>query len=123
MFEHGDAQRAAQEMVGKVESQGGSDNTSVLVICLNQLSRNLSPGRAIRPLRRIVSSVSETSSSPREDSLSTNTNYSGESIHGLSGSRSWTGRPLGHYNNDSRNHSFRAANINFSLVNTEDPIS
>lgn len=30
--------RAAKEMVAKVETQGGSDNTSVVIICLNQVS-------------------------------------------------------------------------------------
>lgn len=29
--------RAAKEMVAKVESQGGSDNTSIIIICLNQV--------------------------------------------------------------------------------------
>lgn len=30
--------RAAKEMVAKVESQGGSDNTSIIIICLNQVN-------------------------------------------------------------------------------------
>jgi serine/threonine protein phosphatase PrpC len=43
LFEHGDVMRAAKEMVAKVESQGGSDNTSIIIICLNQVNPSLSP--------------------------------------------------------------------------------
>lgn len=42
LFEHGDVMRAAKEMVAKVESQGGSDNTSIIIICLNQVNPSLS---------------------------------------------------------------------------------
>ena len=33
--------RAAKEMVAKVETQGGSDNTSIIIICLNQVNFEL----------------------------------------------------------------------------------
>mmetsp|Transcript_24677 Transcript_24677/g.36360 ORF Transcript_24677/g.36360 Transcript_24677/m.36360 type:complete len:1256 (+) Transcript_24677:1756-5523(+) len=121
LFEHGDAQRAAKEMVAKVESQGGSDNTSVLVICLNQLSRNSSPTKNIPPLRRIVSSVSEASSSLSGGSLSPSTSFSEENFRGLRGSRSWRGRSLSRYNN-SPSHSFRSGNFNSSWVSKGDSI-
>ena len=40
LFKHGDAQRAARASIKEVEARGGHDNTSVVVICLNQIVRN-----------------------------------------------------------------------------------
>ena len=48
LAEHGDAQRAAREVVNMVVQQGGSDNISVLVICLNQIGRGQSGYRELR---------------------------------------------------------------------------
>ena len=40
LFKHGDAQRAARAAIKEVEGQGGQDNTSIVVICLNQVARD-----------------------------------------------------------------------------------
>lgn len=37
LIEHGDAQRAAKETIAFVVNSGGSDNISILIICLNQI--------------------------------------------------------------------------------------
>jgi serine/threonine protein phosphatase PrpC len=39
LAEHGDCQRAAIETVSKAEGRGTSDNTSVIICCLNQIER------------------------------------------------------------------------------------
>ena len=40
LFKHGDAQRAARSAIKAVETQGGGDNTSVVIVCLNQVTRD-----------------------------------------------------------------------------------
>ena len=53
LFKHGDAQRAARAAISAVEKQGGQDNTSVVVICLNQVrrDRHSSSGRSSLDVR------------------------------------------------------------------------
>lgn len=36
LYEHGDVQRASIEVVAKAEACGACDNTSVVIVCLNQ---------------------------------------------------------------------------------------
>lgn len=40
LFKHGDSQRAARAAISEVEARGGHDNTSLVVVCLNQISRD-----------------------------------------------------------------------------------
>ena len=42
LIEHSDCQRAAIELVAKAESRGTSDNTSVVICCLNQVNHDTS---------------------------------------------------------------------------------
>jgi hypothetical protein len=94
--------RAAKEMVAKVESQGGSDNTSIIIICLNQviislsvsltllqLSKPNTPGKGLHnPLRKLSASLS--SSSLSTGSLSPNTSFTEENLRVLRrGTGSW----------------------------------
>jgi serine/threonine protein phosphatase PrpC len=47
LYEHGDVQRASIEVVSKAEACGACDNTSVVIVCLNQVElRDESGGRA-----------------------------------------------------------------------------
>jgi len=61
LAEHGDAQRAAREVVNMVVQNGGSDNISVLIICLNQIGRGQSGFRELRSLRYLINSSSSSS--------------------------------------------------------------
>lgn len=67
LYEHGDVQRASIEVVSKAEACGACDNTSVVVICLNQLDvRGESMGR-----------MEQREDSAREDVKATSTALTG----------------------------------------------
>ncbi len=48
LYEHGDIQRASLELVSKAETRGACDNTSVLIIGLNQMDKSKIPPATTR---------------------------------------------------------------------------
>lgn len=69
LYEHGDIQRASIELIAKAENCGAVDNTSVVIVCLNQQDRS---GIINTPSKRITvprshSLASESSASSGKD--------------------------------------------------------
>ena len=72
MYEHGDIQRASIELIAKAESRGAVDNTSVVIVCLNQQDRTNVVGTPSRKgvLPRSYSLKSDTSSTSNRSNRS-----------------------------------------------------
>lgn len=65
LYEHGDIQRASIELIAKAENCGACDNTSVVIVCLNQQDRSSvinTPGRKVTTIPRSYSLASDSSS-------------------------------------------------------------